>query len=529
MGTFAGKKRAVFDTFYPRTRGKTKCICYFCLESNNTKTKIRMDRRSFIKSAGAATAAGLVAPSAFSCKSSEPVAGEIVSRQETKVLIIGGGPAGVCAAIASARLGIPTLIVDEGGCLGGMATKGLVSPFMTCFDATGEIQCIQGLFGEIVDRLVSLGGAIHPREVRHTSAFSAWITAGHDHVTPFDAEILKFVLDRMCAEAGVKVLLHASFVRPIQKGGKAAGAVVLTRKGLWEIHADQVIDCTGDGSVAVGAGVPSEFGNAEIGKVQPSTLFFRINSVDSKKLEADVLAHLHEFRKVDGVSYRALHWHVLKAEAAGEWDIARKSVNIYRAVREDEWAVNCTRIANVDATDSESLSAGEAEGRRQVMELMHFFRKYVPGCENAALMCSASTLGIRESLHIKGDYVLTAEDLLSCKVPEDSILLASNSVDVHGRNGAMGTEYKTISGGRWYGVPFRSLLPEGIDNMLIAGRCLSATSDAAGAVRVIPPCMAMGEAAGTAAALSAKAGTSPRSLDPRDLLAQLKKQNVFLG
>ena len=135
----------------------------------------------------------------------------------------------------------------------------------------------------------------------------------------------------------------------------------------------------------------------------------------------------------------------------------------------------------------------------------------------------------RESRHIKGDYVLTADDLLSCRVPEDSILLASNSVDVHGRNGAMGTEYKTISGGRWYGVPFRSLLPEGIDNLLIAGRCLSATSDAAGAVRVIPPCMAMGEAAGTAAALSAKAGTTPRRLDPGELLAQLKKQNVFLG
>lgn len=489
-----------------------------------------MDRRHFLKDVSVAAAAAAVTPAAFSCSGRKEAAPcKIVSSQETKVLIIGGGPAGVCAAIASARLGIPTLIVEEGGCLGGMATRGLVSPFMTCFDATGEIQCIRGLFGEIVDRLVELGGAIHPRDVRHTSPFSAWITAGHDHVTPFDAEILKYVLDKMCAEAGVKVLLHSNFVSPIMKGDKVAGAVVLTKKGLWEIKADQVIDCTGDGAVAAGAGVPSEFGNQELGKVQPATLFFRINSVDSKKLEADVMAHIHEFRKVDGVSYRALHWHVLKAEENGEWDIARKSVNIYRAVREDEWAVNCTRIPNVDATDSESLSAGEAEGRRQVMEMMHFFRKYVPGCENAALMCSASTLGIRESRHIKGGYLLTADDLLSCRVPEDSILLASNSVDVHGRNGAMGTEYKTISGGRWYGVPYRSLLPEGADNLLIAGRCLSASSDAAGAVRVIPPCMAMGEAAGTAAALSAKAGTTPKRLDTGDLLAALKNQNVFLG
>ena len=193
------------------------------------------------------------------------------------------------------------------------------------------------------------------------TAFSAWITAGHDHVTPFDAETLKLVLDRLCAEAGVKVLCHATFVGPVLKGDAAKGAVVLTRKGLEQIDAEMVIDAPGDGDVAAAAGVPSEYGNPEIGKVQPATLFFRINCVDSKRLEADVMAHIHEFRKVDGVSYRALHWWVAKAEEAGEWDIARKSVNIYRGVREDEWAVNCTRIANVDATDSESLSAGEVE------------------------------------------------------------------------------------------------------------------------------------------------------------------------
>ena len=492
-----------------------------------------MDRRKFLRNAGAAALAGAATPMLFSCdaggRGSACNGLSVKPSYRTKVLVVGGGPAGVCAAIAAARLGVETMLVEQGGCLGGMATRGLVAPFMTSFDASGEVQVIRGLFDEIVCRMVDLGGRRIPKEVRAGTAFSAWITAGHDHVTPFDAETLKLVLDRMCAEAGVKVLCHATFAGPVLKGDAVKGAVVLTRKGLEQIDAEMVIDATGDGDVAAAVGVPSEYGNPEIGKVQPATLFFRINCVDSKRLEADVMAHLHEFRKVDGVSYRALHWWVAKAEEAGEWDIARKSVNIYRGVREDEWAVNCTRIANVDATDSESLTAGEAEGRRQVRELMDFFHKYVPGCEKAALMSSASTLGIRESRHIAGEYRLTADDLLTCQVPEDSILLASNSVDVHGRTGAMGTEYKTISGGNWYGVPYRSILPQGVDNLLIPGRCLSATSDAAGAVRVMPPCMAMGEAAGVAAALAAKGGTTPKKLDAGDLRAQLEKQNVFLG
>ena len=464
-----------------------------------------MDRRSFLKQSGMAALAGAAVPMVFSCSAGGRGSAcnglTVKSSYKTKVLVVGGGPAGVCAAIAAARLGVDTMLVEQGGCLGGMATRGLVAPFMTSFDASGEVQVIRGLFDEIVCRMVGLGGKASAT------------------VPDVQGKTLRNAVE-LFARAGIV---------PVLKGEAVKGAVVLTRKGLEQIDAEMVIDATGDGDVAAAAGVPSEFGNPELGKVQPSTLFFRINCVDSKRLEADVMAHIHEFRKVDGVSYRALHWWVEKAEEAGEWDIARKSVNIYRGVREDEWAVNCTRIANVDATDSESLTAGEAEGRRQVRELMDFFHKYVPGCEKAALMSSASTLGIRESRHIAGEYRLTAEDLLTCQVPEDSILLASNSVDVHGRTGAMGTEYKTISGGNWYGVPYRSILPQGVDNLLIPGRCLSATSDAAGAVRVMPPCMAMGEAAGVAAALAAKGGTTPKRLEAGDLLAQLKKQNVFLG
>ena len=490
-----------------------------------------MKRREFLKSGGAAVAGGMLVGAggitASACSSGSKASDRDLG--DVDVLVVGGGPAGVCAAIAAARCGADTLIVEQGNCLGGMATRGLVAPFMTCYDTTGEIMVIRGLFAEIVDRMIALGGAIHPSQVRAGTPFSAWITAGHDHLTPFDAETMKFVLDQMCAEAGVKVLFHSTLVEPIVKNSTVKGIRVLGREGIGRIGAKVVIDATGDGDVAAKAGAPCTFGNPELGKVQPSTLFFHINNVDSPRLIKDVEAHLHEFRKVNGVSYRALHWRVEEAEAAGEWDISRKSVNIYRGVREDEWAVNCTRIANVDATSTESLSAAEAEGRRQVQEMMNFFHKYVPGCENATIKSSASTLGIRESRHVQGEYLLTADDLLQGVVPDDSILVASNSVDVHGRNGANTTEYKTVENGQWYGLPLRSLMPQKIDGLIVAGRAISATSDAAGAVRVMPPCMAMGHAAGIAAALAASGGTAPRRIDAADVRRKLLEQGAFLG
>ena len=492
-----------------------------------------MKRRDFLKAGGAAVAGGVLLGaggiSAGACSGGNGSRADERDLGGTDVLIVGGGPAGVCAAIAGARCGAETLIVEQGNCLGGMATRGLVAPFMTCYDTTGEIMVIRGIFKEIVDRMVALGGAIHPREVRAGTPFSAWITAGHDHLTPFDAETMKFVLDQMCDEAGVKVMYHSTLIDPILKGNRITGIRVLNREGIARIGAKVVIDATGDGDVAARAGVPCTFGNPELGKVQPATLFFHINNVDSPKLIKDVEAHLHEFRKVNGVSYRALHWRVEQAEAAGEWDIARKSVNIYRGVREDEWAVNCTRIANVDSTSTESLSAAEKEGRRQVQELLNFFHKYVPGCENATIKSSASTLGIRESRHVQGEYILTADDLLQGVVPDDSILCASNSVDVHGRGGANTTEYKTVEKGQWYGLPLRSLIPLQVDGLIVAGRAISASSDAAGAVRVMPPCMAMGHAAGITAALAALGGTTPRSIDANEVRAILLQQGAFLG
>ena len=445
------------------------------------------------------------------------------------VLVLGGGPAGFCAAVSAARSGASVLLAEANGCCGGMATMGLVGPFMTCYDKSGRQMIIKGLFEELVDRLVAEGGAIHPSEVRAGTAFTSWIVVGHDHVTPFEPETLKGVMDDMLQEAGVRVLYHTSFVEPLMEGNRICGAAVASKAGLQKISAEVVVDCTGDADAAFRAGVPCETGNSALGITQPATLFFRIGNVDTEKLEADIEANKDNFYRKDGVNYRSLHWRVSEARANGDWSLKRVSIGLFRGVKPDEFSINTSRIMGIDATNNESLTRGEQEGRRQVKEIFRFFRKYVPGCENAKLLSTASTLGIRESRHIRGKHVLCSEEILNGCVPEDTVFVASNSVDVHGRFGPMSNEYTPIENGEYYGVPYGCLVPEKIDGLLVAGRSISATSEAAGAIRVMPPCMALGQAAGTAAALCVKEHCRPAELNPQKLREALRQQNVFLG
>jgi len=452
---------------------------------------------------------------------------EICSGLSADVIVVGGGPAGMCAAIAAAREGVKVILIEQSGACGGMATRGLVGPFMTCYDREGKNMIIRGIFEEVVDRMVKRGFAIHPSEVHAGTAFTSWIVVGHEHVTPFEPEGLKLVVDEMLAEAGVKILYHTDFLHPVLENGAITGVVVSSKRGLEVISGKVVIDCTGDGDVAYRSGVPCEMGNEELGLIQPATMFFHICNTDPEAIEADIQANIHNFYRKDGVNYRSFHWRVSEARNNGDWSLKRVSIGLFRMPKPDEWCVNTSRIMGIDSTDNESLTTAEIEGRRQVDEIMCFLRKYVPGCENAKLKASGSHVGIRESRHIQGEYRLTADDLLESRVPEDSILLAANSVDVHGRFGPTSNEYVPIKGD-YYGVPYRSLVASRVDNLLMAGRCVSADSTAAGAIRVMPPCMGMGQAAGTAAAIAVNCGCTVRNVDVQELRSVLKKNGVYL-
>ena len=445
-----------------------------------------------------------------------------------EIAVVGGGPAGVCAAIAAARTSAKVLLIESGNCLGGMATIGQVNPFMTSFDKSGDNMIIRGLFAEIIDRLVARGAAIQPKDVPPGQSFTSYITVGHNHTAPFDAEVLKVVLDEMCEEAGVQVLFHSSFISPIMEGNAVRGLVIATKAGLRAVSAQMVIDCTGDADVAFRSGVPCEMGDEASGRIQPATMFFRIGNVDLAKVDADIEANRDNFYRKNGVNYRSFHWRVSEARENGDWDLQRVSIGMFRGVREDEWNINTSRIMGVDGTDPDSVTQAEITGRKQVQEIFRFLKKYVPGCENAILESTPAHVGIRETRHIKGEYVLNTDDVLQGNVPDDSILLAANSIDVHGRYGPMSNEYVTVENGEYYGVPYRCLVPLNVENLLVAGRCVSATSEAAGAIRVMPPCMALGQAAGTAAALALKNDVSVRNLDTALLKETLKKQNAYL-
>ncbi|MDR1279369.1 MAG: FAD-dependent oxidoreductase [Opitutaceae bacterium] len=460
-------------------------------------------------------------------------------KRETGVLVVGGGPAGLCAAVAAARNGAQTLLVEQGGCAGGMATLGLVGPFMTCYNKSADKMIIKGLFLEVVERLVRKGGAIHPSRVQAPSGHTSYITTGHAHVTPFDPEKLKRVADEMLQEAGVTVLFHSRFVKTVKRGGGGGssdgggnpeGIIIHSKSGLEAIRARIIIDCTGDGDVAADAGATFAMGDETNKLLQPATLFFRIGNVDSAALDADIEKNRRNFYRENGINYRSFHWWVSKAREVGDWTLDRVSIGLFRGNEPGQWSVNTSRIMGTDGTNAESLTRAEMEGRKQVGQIFNFIKKYLPGCRDALLLSTAPTVGVRETHHIRGDYTLTAEDLLTCKVPEDSIVLASNSIDVHGRFGPMSNQFTGIEGGEYYGVPFRCLLPAGFDNLLVAGRCISATSEAAGAIRLMPLCMSTGQAAGTAAALApgTTATMATRSIDITKLRGLLQTQGVFL-
>lgn len=468
-----------------------------------------------------------------SCSTSVPLAGlaepavhgkEAISAIPVKsydVIVVGGGPAGTCAAIAAAREGARTLVVEEGNCLGGMATKGLVGPFMTCYDRKGEKQIIKGLFEEIVRRLEKIGGAIHPSKCGAGSCFSAWHVAGHDHVTPFEAEKLKIVLDEMCEQVGVDVLYHTMFMNPVLEGNRIVGVEVFNKSGAARYGAKIVIDATGDGDVAFRSGAPCVSGDpARGGAMQPVTMFFKIAGLKQCELEAELKKHAHE------KNARFFSWFVTEARNAGEWDLPRPHINIYRQVREDEWLVNVSRMNGVDATDVLQLSRAEREGRKQVRTIMNVFHKYFPGGENVRLLSVASTVGVRESRHVRGEYWMDGEDILEGRVPEDTIARNAYAIDLHAGAGKSGTLFLTVRNGDFYGIPYRSLVPLNVENLLVAGRCISGSSVAAASYRVMPSAMATGEAAGTAAALCAQSGVTPRRLDAKRLIGELRTRNV---
>lgn len=437
------------------------------------------------------------------------------------VLVVGGGPAGLAAAVASARSGAQTILVERYGFLGGNLTAGLVGPCMTSYSLDGTQQLIKGVFEELVLRMERIGGALHPSKIPAGSAYAGFIVYGHDKVTPFDPEAVKLCAAEMCLEAGVEVLLHSFAFDALVEDGSVLGVLVANKAGIQAVQAKVTVDCSADGDVAARAGVPFEIGRAEDGLTQPMTLFFRVANVDDQKVEEYVRAHPDDYRPFASI--------VAEARERGAFPVQRLGVGLYRTLQPGVWRINTTRLHKLNGTDVHDLTVGEIEGRRQVMALMKFFREWLPGFENCVLLDTATQIGVRETRRIVGAYTLTHEDLATGREFDDVIALCGYPVDIHSPTGAGGGangEYPTAN---VYQIPYRSLVPTKVEQLLVAGRCVSATHEALAAIRVMPPAFAMGQAAGTAAAIAATRGIRPRAVPIHDLHVALLRQHAYLG
>lgn len=410
----------------------------------------------------------------------EPPRSTRIARQ-VDVLVVGGGTSGISAAIAAARLGAKVLLVERHGFLGGTATAAMVGCFCgvyTCGPDSTHQLLVGGIGKEAMDRLETVGGGYKYR-----------------HRFQVDHEVFKTVLDHWAAEAGVDLLLHAVVVEVLLSRGAVRGVVVEHKGGREAILAGRIIDASGDGDVAALAGVPFEKGDAE-GRLQAPTMVFYMGNVDVERA----------MRVTEGEIRRLL----IDVTAAGEFDFPRFSGSFSPTPQPGKVHVNMSRVAGVDGTDPWSLTAGTIEGHRQVDSFARFLVKYIQGFENARVDAIAPQLGIRETRRIMGEYVLTREDVLGARKFGDAICRSSWPIEDH----SQGTETIRLHlpGDDYYHVPYRCLVPLEIDELLIAGRCVSATHDGQASVRVMGPGMSTGQAAGTAAVLSLRQGKPPRRL-----------------
>jgi len=440
------------------------------------------------------------------------------------VLVVGGGNAGCAAALAAARHGARTLLLERYGFLGGTATAAMVGPWMTFH--SGEDRIVGGIAQEMVDRLVRKGAS--PGHLSDSFDYVATIT-------PFDPEVHKALLFEMMREAGVTLLLHAYFLSAEVAGTTVKSATVATVGGERTYRATVVIDATADALVAASAGVPTQQGD-ERGRVQPATLMFRLSHVDLGALAAYLRAHPQEMRSslppdervpsaLTAVAGLYELWE--RARADGLVDVPRELVSFFISPYPDEVTVNMTRVVEIDPLDPDDLTRAEIESRLQTMQLLEFFRAYVPGFANARIAATGTQVGIRESRRIVGRYTLTRDDVLQARQFDDAVARSAYPIDVHNPSGS-GTTTMRLAPGTSYEIPYRCLVPIDREQLLVAGRCISTTHEALASTRLTPTVMTLGQAAGTAGALAAQQRVTPRALDPALLRARLIADGVDL-
>jgi hypothetical protein len=442
------------------------------------------------------------------------------------VLVVGGGPAGLGAAIGAARAGADVVLAERHGFLGGNATAALVMPLMSFHNeiraardiGPGQLRLlpndhgpgepvVAGPLSDLLNLLFESGGAVPP-------------TQETGYTVPFDPESYKLATLDLLDEAGVRYLFHA-FASGVVGPGGAGGVVFESKSGPLVIDAHAIVDCSGDGDIAAAAGAPYAVGRNADGLTQPMTLMFRMIEFDRERFAQYVEEHPDQWRGVHGL------WQlVAQAEATGELELPREDILFFATPHEREVSVNSTRIAG-RGHDVWDLTRAEWCSRMQMRQIDRFLRTHVPGFEEAYNAQSGASVGVRETRRICGRYVLTGEDVLRASKFDDAIARGSYPIDIHAPEGK-GTVLTRLPLREAYDIPLRCLLPRGTDRLLVAGRCISGTHEAHSSYRVTPIAMATGHAAGVCAALAARDGRSPHAVHHREVQRELLRQGASL-
>ncbi len=445
----------------------------------------------------------------MSTRTIEEPARQIPIYGEYEVAVLGGGPAGIAAAVASARAGRRTLLVERYGFLGGMGTAAGVTNFCGLHaNVHGEMhRVVRGVASDLLARIDRLDGLNKPH-----------LILGKIFAQAYDTAAYKIAADELLAEHGVDILFHALGADVAMEGETRINALfVETKAGRQAIRADIFIDCSGDGDLAAWAGAPYEVGDSHGHMLYPS-MMFRLNGIDPAKA---------------GDAWRTIPQLMEQAEARGTHKFPRKAAIVRPQRSPIEWRVNFTQLKRddgrpINGLEPDDLTRGEIDGRRQAVEAFRFLRT-VPGFENSYIVDLPPQLGIRETRRVVGLYQLSGEDVLGCASFDDSIGVNGWPMEVHVAGDVI-FKFPPIPETRGYNeMPYRMLVPERIDNLLVAGRCASMTHEGQSAARVSGACFAMGEAAGTAAALALSGNTPPRDIAIEKLQETLKQQGAFIG
>lgn len=422
---------------------------------------------------------------------------------ECDVVVAGGGPAGVCAAVSAAREGSRTVLVERFGCLGGNLTLGHVSPILG--------KASKGTMADEVRTLLNVG---------HENARKVLTRNGpEEHI---DHEEAKGILARLCAEADVRVLLCASVIDCLMDGNRVTGLVIDTPGGVKTVKAKVVIDATGDGRVAFAAGAETKVGRDADGATQPATLEFVVDQVDESRA-ITAWGGTDPVKLPSGEEYREL---CKRMNKAGELPENVTIVRLHRTFYEGERSVNATQINGMDLLDSAGIGKADFDLREQIGKCVAFLRKYVPGYEKCRVKSSAGTIGVRETRRVMGDAMVVDADLLEGRVYDDAVVhKAWFLIDIHNPKGGGQAEGHSHPA-KPYDIRYGAFLPKGIEGLLTAGRCISGTHRAHASYRVMTPCMAMGQAVGVAAAIAVQTGRTPRQVPAAEIRTVLKARGV---